>query len=118
MSNDAIISICLAFTLCVLMICLCVSSCYHSKYYYNSDEDNDSYKDPSKYHTSLQYTIPEDDTDEVRLNILKAVLEQFKNRSGFEFTINGEPLSNKQLEELVEYLKKEKDKCDKNNQDT
>ncbi len=106
MSNDAIMSICLAVTICVMVICICVNSCMHNKYLYGTYVSNK--KEPSDNSTSLfrtwsyTCTLPENSTAEERVKVLKEILTAC-NANGFttSFSINGNPVSKEDIENLI-----------------
>lgn len=113
MSSNAIMSVCLTVTICVIVICLCISSCFHNKYVYGTYVSNK--KEPSDNSTSLfrtwsyTCTLPENSTAEERVKVLKDILTAC-SENGFTtsfFSINGTPVSKEDIENLI--LKEESD---------
>jgi hypothetical protein len=105
MSSDAIISICLTVTICVIVICLCINSCFYNKYFYGSSASDE--KEPVDNSTSLfktwsyTCTLPENSTAEERAKVLKDILTAC-SENGFttSFSINGTPVSKEDIENL------------------
>ena len=112
MSSNAIMSVCLTVTICVMVICLCISSCFHNKYLYGTCVSNK--KEPLDDSTSLfktwsyTCTLPENSTAEERVKVLKEILTAC-NANGFttSFSLNGTPVSKEDIENLI--LKEESD---------
>ena len=115
MSTDAIISICLAATISIIAICVCINSCVTSKYFYEtSDEDNNEYyKGYSNFFSNtIRYTFPEEATVEERLRVLEKVLNDM-NLGSYNLRIDGKIYSKEDLEAFIKNIKKENGMSDK-----
>ena len=110
MSTDAIISICLAVSICVACICLCVSSCYNTKYYWESNYDESNYATHdynTSYWKTTTYNIPLGASVEERLSVLNSILEQMKDGSIVQFKIDGKEYDVKELEDFIKSVKED-----------
>ena len=110
MSTDAIISICLAVSICVACICLCVSSCYNAKHYCEPKYDESNYASHdynTTYWKTTTYNIPLGASAEERLSVLNSILEQMKDGSIVQFKIDGKEYSVKELEDFIKSVKED-----------
>ena len=103
MSTEAIMGICLAGTISVIVICICISSCYHSKYCKEEsyDQDNNLSSDDNTWCRSTYFTIPDGLSDEAYVKIIEALLNKLNDGSIGDIRIDGKSISKEDLEKFI-----------------
>ena len=114
MTEDAILGVCIAVVLSVMMICICVSSCYHSKYYYSNKDDEYDFDNTTTWKTTT-YTIPTENLDkEEYIKLLEILLSGIEKGNFVNVRIGNNEVTANSLKDLL----KEMNSTDTINKDT
>ena len=116
MSTDAILGICITTVICVMVICLCISSCYNSKHGYEYDKyklyfDNND----TSYWRTTTFTIPTDKLDnDGYIKLLESLITGMDNGNFTNVRLDDKEVTVDVLKDLI----KEMNSTDKNNTNT